>query len=916
MAEALSLGASVIAIIELSTKVTTLCLKYSIAVRSAEADIILLQTQLNDLRISLARTKHLSNDRNNQDFATSRKLVDTLDGCISQLVQLQSRLDPGETPDIMLRAGLNSLKWPFDSKEVSCIVSDLERYHQTIMLCLPIDPATPSRELHQTPAYDARLPMTANLAAPLTPNSVSVYQYSPLPEGYIRLLRLMPHRDEDAPIQGKFFDYPLLDSRKAIHRYEALSSVWVSSEKSQSLGIDNGYLRITTDLHMALKRLRDYSLDRIIWVDAICINQDDTEERNQQIQYMYKIYAKASRVVVWTKDEGPLENDILDSRYHFIQIDGTNGQVDEDQDSSSSELSDVISVGTISTSATSLPGCGVDIRAANEAFIDLLYSVVDLRKLMGPALQANGMGKEKLGNKMRRLLKVLSRDLSREFSKEDKEIAKFFMTSARRLSINIVNGLGDEKKDQPHKKKFNALLGVEANLEAEDEVECEVEAEVKAGSDSESDNPDLDTNLSGMRDLVASTYSFNAFITGLYDLAYPSFESKLKGLVEWQVNRMEDAESVRHIRDVASELLYSRPQTLEGSNETDESTIARIGNFISNCLAGELDWWPLGSPPSPCPPGNSRITWKCLCGDIRTAAVPDSFARRVVKLRKNTLPSTSVTTAMTPAPFAGPPPAPTYIYHSASQSNSPQNLPRPSLQNFSLDPQSSPAPTFLGITIPVPQTSRHIFFMVGSDRLHLRTIESQGLCNEQLFRKMRSEYRQVRGWFKCWFGLMTYSHCDFYRFEAYSTQRFCERGCGIPPLGDRRYYYKPRPMDNEPPISKHEFYDRFYRRVTTEACINTHKDSCGENDAVDRIPQKTDLEDIITNGRLQFWGIVAREKKSGLRMLVYILVSCIPGIVFFLLWLFALNKDSLQDASVLLMISFSLLGIFYAAQLF
>ncbi|GAW25193.1 putative het domain protein [Rosellinia necatrix] len=129
------------------------------------------------------------------------------------------------------------------------------------------------------------------------------YHYSSLPEGYVRLLRLMPDQDEHAPIQCQLFDYFLMDSRKGSHLYEALSYVWGSSEKPQSVSIDKNYLHVTTNLFIALKRLRDRSLDRIIWVDAICINQDDTEERNHQVQFIAKIYAKASRVIVWLEEE-------------------------------------------------------------------------------------------------------------------------------------------------------------------------------------------------------------------------------------------------------------------------------------------------------------------------------------------------------------------------------------------------------------------------------------------------------------------------------------------------------------------------------------------------------------------------------------------------------------------------------------
>jgi hypothetical protein len=56
---------------------------------------------------------------------------------------------------------------------------------------------------------------------------------------------------------------------------------------------------VTKNLHTALSHLRNFSLERIIWVDAICINQKNTEEKEQQIQLMAKIYNQATRVLVW-----------------------------------------------------------------------------------------------------------------------------------------------------------------------------------------------------------------------------------------------------------------------------------------------------------------------------------------------------------------------------------------------------------------------------------------------------------------------------------------------------------------------------------------------------------------------------------------------------------------------------------------
>ncbi|KAH7115661.1 hypothetical protein EDB81DRAFT_862240 [Dactylonectria macrodidyma] len=149
MADAVGLAASVIAIIDLSAKVAVLCLQYSTAVGNARADITRLRSRLDDLGTTLQGVRHLLDNQNNQALATSRKLVDSVDGCTSELVQLQSRLDPGKARKAMRRFGLRALKWPFDSKEVSDIVSNLERYERTITLGLQIDQTTILLDIQQ-----------------------------------------------------------------------------------------------------------------------------------------------------------------------------------------------------------------------------------------------------------------------------------------------------------------------------------------------------------------------------------------------------------------------------------------------------------------------------------------------------------------------------------------------------------------------------------------------------------------------------------------------------------------------------------------------------------------------------------------------------------------------------------------------
>lgn len=130
-------------------------------------------------------------------------------------------------------------------------------------------------------------------------SAISPSCYRSLSPDSIRLLRLLPHEDKNAPIQCQLFDYSLQESGKRMHLYDALSYVWGDSDNPRSIYIGKHDLPVTRNLYAALSHLRNFSLERIIWVDAICIDQKNTEEKEQQIQIMAKIYSQAIRVLVW-----------------------------------------------------------------------------------------------------------------------------------------------------------------------------------------------------------------------------------------------------------------------------------------------------------------------------------------------------------------------------------------------------------------------------------------------------------------------------------------------------------------------------------------------------------------------------------------------------------------------------------------
>lgn len=86
--------------------------------------------------------------------------------------------------------------------------------------------------------------------------------------------------------------------------YEALSYVWGTNNVPRYIRLDGRVLQITPSLYDALLALRRDSEPRRLWVDAICINQRDVDERNRQVTLMGDIYMNAIRVVIWLGNSG------------------------------------------------------------------------------------------------------------------------------------------------------------------------------------------------------------------------------------------------------------------------------------------------------------------------------------------------------------------------------------------------------------------------------------------------------------------------------------------------------------------------------------------------------------------------------------------------------------------------------------
>jgi Heterokaryon incompatibility protein (HET) len=155
--------------------------------------------------------------------------------------------------------------------------------------------------------------------ATLLPTAIEAYVYYPLPDGCVRFVEVFSD-STNAPLRCRIFISYLNDRAPP---YEALSYVWGPQQPLYDLqcsDVSARVLRIGPNLHNALLHLRFHptinSNPRLLWIDRICINQDDTKERASQVLLMRSIYRRCRQALVWLGKEDQNTKDAFEcARY-------------------------------------------------------------------------------------------------------------------------------------------------------------------------------------------------------------------------------------------------------------------------------------------------------------------------------------------------------------------------------------------------------------------------------------------------------------------------------------------------------------------------------------------------------------------------------------------------------------------------
>ncbi|KAH7071040.1 heterokaryon incompatibility protein-domain-containing protein [Paraphoma chrysanthemicola] len=143
-------------------------------------------------------------------------------------------------------------------------------------------------------------------------NPRSPYVKQPLRLGEIRLLTIdaitmandSPPKSEETRAEPAQVTLRLTTTRASLAEkpdFDAVSYVWGTAPASVIIQCNDAPLRITPTAYEMLQHLRLYrpNLNRPLWIDAICINQQDLEEKSHQVQQMSKVYSNATTVITW-----------------------------------------------------------------------------------------------------------------------------------------------------------------------------------------------------------------------------------------------------------------------------------------------------------------------------------------------------------------------------------------------------------------------------------------------------------------------------------------------------------------------------------------------------------------------------------------------------------------------------------------
>lgn len=126
------------------------------------------------------------------------------------------------------------------------------------------------------------------------------FQYRTVADGELFRLAVVLPGTGSAPIECQLH---WESAKKPRRDYRCLSYCWETIEREADIICDGFRFPVTKNLLYALRNLRKPTSNLLIWIDQICINQEDDQERGHQVSIMKNIFNQAKEVIVWLGEE-------------------------------------------------------------------------------------------------------------------------------------------------------------------------------------------------------------------------------------------------------------------------------------------------------------------------------------------------------------------------------------------------------------------------------------------------------------------------------------------------------------------------------------------------------------------------------------------------------------------------------------
>lgn len=130
---------ALITVIQVSGQVVKICGGYIAEVQGARDQIVSLQNAVTDLQQIVQDLQDILREHGEGSLPTSSRLAEGISECLSDLQNLEGKLDPGKGKSLMRKVGLRALKWPLKRMEVESTIQRLERYKSSFVLSLQVD---------------------------------------------------------------------------------------------------------------------------------------------------------------------------------------------------------------------------------------------------------------------------------------------------------------------------------------------------------------------------------------------------------------------------------------------------------------------------------------------------------------------------------------------------------------------------------------------------------------------------------------------------------------------------------------------------------------------------------------------------------------------------------------------------------